>query len=124
MDLVEDVFHTTSGFENRDQSETPTLLLYLRNLVGDPAKFEYTIQDLADVVTVAAQLQRDLVEIVLPYFESHSNFAEIDAALNEDPEGGCGHYPSNYLRCAYGLIVAQKARRSNYAELVKFIVER
>ena len=38
VDIVEDVFHRTSGFERRYQADTPTLSLSVQNIGGDTAK--------------------------------------------------------------------------------------
>lgn len=119
VNAIEDRFHQTSGFERQYQADTPTLSLSVQGLVADPSSFEYLIRDLSDVGAVAAQIERDFDQIVLPYFEDHSTLSKIDAALNQDPEQDCVHYAMDYLRCAHGLIVAQMVGRPNYTDLVE-----
>lgn len=119
VDAVEDRFHQTSGFERQYQADTPTLSLSVQGFVGDSSKFEYLIRDLSDVDTVAAQLERDFDEIVLPYFEKHSALSMVDAALNDNPGEDCVHYAMDYLRCAHGLIVARMVGRPSYINLVE-----
>jgi len=124
VDPVEDIFHRTSGFERQYQADTPTLTLSVQSLTADSSRFEYLIRDLSDVDTVATQIERDFSEIVVPYFECHSDLSGIDAALNGNPGGECIHYPMDYLRCAHGLIVARMVGRPNYRELVEVYGQR
>ncbi len=119
VDAVENIFHRTSGFESKYQSDTPTLSLSVQGLVGDPSKFEYVLRGHDDVSGVAAQIEADFIGIVWPYLERHSELSEIDRTLNEHPEEECVHYSMDYLRCAHGVIVAQMVGRPKYSELVE-----
>lgn len=119
VDEVEERFHRTSGFERQYQADTPTLSLSVQGLMADASKFEYAIRDLSDVDAVAAQIEHDFNEIVVPYFECHAELSSIDAALNKNPERECVHYPMDYLRCAHGVIVARMIGRPDYADLVE-----
>jgi len=119
VDAVENIFHRTSGFDIKYQSDTPTLSLSVQNLVGDPSRCEYVLRGLDDVSMVAAQIEADFHGIVSPYLERHSGLSEIDRALNENPEGECVHYAMDYLRSAHGVIVAKSVGRPKYPELVE-----
>jgi hypothetical protein len=116
---VEAIFHRTSGFDKKYQSETATLDASLRSLSSDLTTFTYRIATRGDVPGVACRIEQNFQEVVLPYFATNTSLSRVDSLLNSNPEAPCPHNMNEYHRCAYGLIVGHLCLRKDYSHLVE-----
>jgi hypothetical protein len=111
-DLVERIFHRTSGYSAGTQADTPTVGGDLHALVpGTPGRLE--IGPDGDVTAAVDQLTAALPEIER-YWARYSDLPEIDRDLNEDRHRPAANRPLPWLRCSTGLIVARLVGRGDY----------
>lgn len=114
-DLVESIFHRTSGYLPEFQADTPTVGGDLHELVpGAPTRFE--IGPDGDVSEAARWLSGAIGRFE-EYWARMSDLCEIDRALNEHPDRYSPNRPMAWLRGATGLIVAWLVERPDYARL-------
>jgi hypothetical protein len=114
-DLVEAIFHRTSGYPPATRADTPTVGGDLHRLVpGAPGRFELGPD--GEVGDAAAWLAGALPRLE-EYWARFSDLAEVDRELNADPDRTTPNRPLPWLRCSTGLIAARLAGRPGYDEL-------
>lgn len=119
LDVVENIFHRTSGFEPRFQKGTPTMGGSLADIMGRP-----DLRLLLDERS-GPQLVRDrlfapeMLDFYEEWFRRFSSLEGIDRELNDDPLYETPNRDMPWLRCATGAIVAHLCQRANYAEIVE-----
>jgi len=114
-DLVERIFHRTSGYPPQNQPDTPTVGGDLHELVaGAPKRFVLGVDG---DVHAAAQWLTDALPRLEEYWARFSALAEIDRDLNDDPRRPPPNRPLPWLRCSTGLTVARLVQRSDYDQL-------
>lgn len=118
IDRIEDVFHRTSGFEQKYQPTTPTVGAEVWRLEGNPKAFRYRLGGSDDVGAVTEEVGRAFEGKALPYFASHSSVEAVDRLLNETPLEKTPHRMMEWLRASTGVIAARIVCRENFDELV------
>ncbi len=117
IEVVEKIFHRTSGFEPEYQQWTPTLGAEIWRLEGDPTAFQYPLTRTEDIAGVAKHLITDFQTKALDYYTEYSSLQSIDQVLNHNPSEKTPHRMMEWLRASTGLIVARLVDRRNYNEL-------
>jgi hypothetical protein len=114
-DLVERIFHRTSGYPPENQPDTPTVGGDLHQLVaGAPTRFVLVADGDA---RAAAQWLTGALPRLEEYWARFSALPEIDRDLNDDPRRHPPNRPLPWLRCSTGLIVARLVQRPDYDQL-------
>jgi hypothetical protein len=119
LDVVEDIFHRTSGYERRYQSPTPTMGGALDAITGNP---EFKM--LLDRENGPHRAQSMLLSpCMLAFYEEwYSHFSQlknIDHELNDDPLRETPNRPMPWLRCSTGIIVACLTGSADYDALAR-----
>lgn len=111
-DLVERIFHRTSGYPPDARDDTPTVGGDLHALVpGTPQRLE--IRPDGDVRAAAARLT-DALPAIERYWLRFSDLAEVDRDLNDDRRRPAANRPLPWLRCSTGLVAARLVGRPDY----------
>jgi hypothetical protein len=122
FEVVEKVFHKTSGFEPEYQNDTPTVGIDLWSVYGKDG-YQIPLKQDSDVGTVTSRLLTIFDEKAEPYFSQFGTLAAVDSALNDQPKERCVHGGLPWRRCSTGAIVAKLTGRGNYDELVSIYHE-
>lgn len=124
VEKVEEIFHQTSSFDQKYQSDTATIgssLNYLTGISRDDS--EFPVNSIDEVPLVCSLILDAFSNFALFYFKRFDVLAEIDRELNTKPL----EYNSNrgvpYFRCTTGLIVAKLVGRADYEYLVEVYTE-
>ena len=124
IERVEAIFHQTSGFEPKYQSDTPTIGGFVGNIAdGDNRACEFLLEDNRDLSLVAGNIVNVFIQIGLPYFDKFRSISEIDKELNSSPTERTPHRVAPWLRCSTGVIVAKLSGRPDYGELVEIYLD-
>lgn len=116
FDKVEDLFHITSGFEERYQLDTDTVGIDFWRVFGEEG-FDLLMESESDIERLTVRLRSIFLEECMEYVSQFSTISDVDAAINSDPRSECPHKILPNLRCCTGLIAAKLASRSNYDEI-------
>jgi hypothetical protein len=120
VDRVEEIFHKTSGFEERYQKGTPTIGSSVGNiLANDNRACEFLLESYGDIASVTESIVHVFQDFALQYFEKFGSLNAIDAELNDAPTQRTRHRVVPLLRCSTGLIVAKLTGRPEYDQLVQ-----
>ncbi len=118
FDLVERIFHVTSGFEKKYQDGTNTIGSTIGRLQGSTNEScQFPLVASTDLDSVVAEVSYTFTNFALPYYDRYATLAAIDAELNEDPNQPTPNRPSGWLRCSSGIIVARLVGRNDYDSL-------
>jgi hypothetical protein len=121
VEVVEAVFHRTSGFAPKYRSGTATIGATVAGLMGGGVRAcEFRLSSESQIHAVAGQIADVFDEFALPYFEKWSSLEAIDAELNDEPAKQTIHRGAGWLRCSTGIIVAKLVGRPNYRQLAGF----
>lgn len=120
-ELVEAIFHKTSGFAPAYRRDTPTVGGALAEISGD-ASYRLSVQTQGDISFAASKLLSTL-DLAEAYFTRFSSLEAIDRELNDQPGRETPNRPMPWYRCSTGLIVARLVQRANYGELLKIYEE-
>jgi hypothetical protein len=119
IDRIEDIFHKSSRFEPKYQSDTATIGASVGRLIADDSRAcQFIITSPDEVPRIAAELVGVFHKYALPYFTRFDSVYEIDAELNNRPTKGTPHRVATWLRCATGAIVAKLVGRPDYKRLI------
>jgi hypothetical protein len=118
LDLVEGIFHRTSGYEKKHQAGTPTMGGALDAIAANP--------DLKMLLDDKRGPERARSLVVSPamlrfcedWFQRFSTLEGIDHELNDDPLRETPNRPMPWLRCSTGAIVAKLVHRQDYEHVV------
>lgn len=121
---VEDIFHKCSGFEEKYQKYTLTLVSEIWRWKRQVDLHQYILKTEDDVQNIATQILQNFKHDALKYFESYSTLVEVDSVFNSEPDQECIHQIMDFARCSRGIIVAKLCNRSNYEELVEIYRKR
>jgi hypothetical protein len=125
VERVEDIFHQTSGFERKYQSDTPTMGAPVGILLSgtDARACEFLLESSSEVTSVVAKIMCVFRECALSYFERWASLQAIDKELNDKPGQRTLHRALEWFRCSTGVIVARLLGRPNYEQLVTFYTD-
>ena len=125
VDQAEEIFHKTSGFNEKEQEDTPTIGGSIGNITGKGNRdFEFILESLSQIPDVTKAILNKFESFALPYFSRFDQIREIDSELNDRPTERTPNRGVPYLRYSSGLIVAKLNRRLNYQELVEYYTKR
>lgn len=119
---VETIYHEACDIEKTFRSHTLTVNPALRDISKD-VEYEYSLQDLQDVIPLRNKIVKVFHNVALPIFENNSSLGAIDKILNDEPEKENPFY-GTYLRQYYGIIVAKLNNRENYTHLTELYREK
>jgi hypothetical protein len=83
--IIEDIFHKTSGFEAKYQKGTPTIGITVGAYLNDDENYRFYLEEEKDVDTIAKLLVDVFYTIVLPFFNKYDTLDKIEIDLNKDP---------------------------------------
>lgn len=121
INSIEEIYHTTSGFEEKYQKSTPTISTSIESFLNDGKEHRFTLEEenqINNAVIVFLDIFRN---ISLPFFEKYSSLKAIDAVLNENPQDTS--LTGAIFKGSKGLILAKLTNRYNYPELVKIYTD-
>jgi hypothetical protein len=120
IEIVEQIFHKTSGWDPKSQKDTPTIGAGIGNIMaGDNRKCEFRVKTEADASPAAEKIENVFREFALPYYQKYGSLQAIDAELNSHPQERTPHRGYGWLRCSTGIIVARLVGRPNYEALAE-----
>jgi hypothetical protein len=120
FEIVEEIFHKTSGWNPKYQKDTPTIGAGVGHIIADDnRKCEFRLKTEEDVPPVADKLADVFRNFALPYYEKFSSLQAIDAEFNNSPTERTRNRSGGWLRCSTGIIVARLVGRPDYDELAK-----
>jgi len=117
IELVEKIFHRTSGFEPGYQKWTSTIGAAIWRLEDKPKNFQYLLTGGESISNIARQLLSVFDTIALPYYSAYSSLEAIDHLLNDYPLKKTPHRTMEWLRASTGVIIAQLVGRDEYEKL-------
>jgi hypothetical protein len=124
IDLVEEIFHQTSGFEPKFRDGTSTMGNSVGSLIGKSSRdCEFLVETDADVPAVTEKVIEVFRDFAIPYFNKWRSLQAIDAELNDDPASKTKHRGLAWFRCSTGLIVARLLGRTDYEKLAEIYTE-
>lgn len=119
LNAVEEIFHKTSGFEERYHRTSYTigctLTEYLTGVSDLYERLEF--RDDVEIEYLALELFARFNNDAKPYYEKFANVEAMDRLLNDQPDIHSIHGGVEPLRCQRGLILAKLARRVDYDHL-------
>lgn len=125
VEVIEEIFHRTSGFAPKYRGDTVTIGDFAGNLLfGDDEKLEFPLNSLDDIDPVASRLVAVFYDFALFYFDKFKSIAEIDDELNSNPHEKNQNRVVPWLRCSTGAIAAKLTGRPNYREVIEIYTER
>lgn len=125
IEMVEQIFHQTSGFGGQDQTGTATLGASVGTILGGKNLDGRLLLEREDQVEpVATEIMATFSNVALPYYARWSSLRAIDAELNDDPTVRSPHRGGPPLwRCSTGIIVAKLVGRSDYDALAAYYTD-
>ena len=117
FELVESIFHRTSGYCLEYQKDTSTLGVDLFAVYGKPG-YQLRLRDKSDIHSVSSRLMEIFRDRAAPYFVEYSTLDAVDSAVNGRPYERCVHRVMPILRCSTGAIVAKLVGRKDYDHLI------
>jgi hypothetical protein len=118
FELVEQIFHKTSGFEPKYQKDTPTIGGSVGNIMSnDTRPCEFLLESEAGIPVVSEHLVRVFRDFALSYFDKFHSLFAIDAELNDNPTRRTPNRVAPWPRESTGLIVAKLVGRPDYENL-------
>lgn len=119
LDIVEDIFHRTSGFEKKYQAGTYTMGGALHEITG---RSEFNMRlDAKQVSSYPHDMlfSDDMQLFYNKWYERFSSLRQIDEELNDDPERDTLYRAMSWFRCSTGIIVARLVSRADYVTLAQ-----
>jgi hypothetical protein len=135
IEIIEEIFHATSGFEKRYQKYTPTIGAEVWRLFNDKQGYQYLLETKDDVDRVVDRLKIVFQDVALPYFSQYSTghwrkpggFLGIagysPATLGNTPPTPSRNYFSLGRRCYLVDIESSSIRRSTFQKTLQHLVE-
>ncbi len=105
FNLVENLFHQISSFEEKYQKGTPTLGTSIEglNINGPASRFELTEETQIDMV--ADKLFELFKSVGIPFFDQYKDFHTVERAINQDTNET--HLTGPIFKGTKGLILAK-----------------
>lgn len=117
LDIVETIFHRTSGFEKRFQPGTPTMGGALDAIARNPDFKMLLDEEHGPQRARSLLVTPTMLQFYEDWFSRFSKIENIDTELNEDPFRESPNRPTPWLRCSTGIIVAWMLKRPDYGRL-------
>ncbi len=121
FDIVEDIFHKTSGFEERYKKGTPTIGTSIEDYQTDNNNYRFYLTDENQIDAIEQNLFLLFKKIALPFYEKFNSLEKVDKALNNDLEDTS--LTGDIFKGSKSLIVAKLIGRDNYKELEDFYLQ-
>lgn len=118
FDIVENIFHEISGFEEKYKNGTPTIGTAIEDYQVDNGTYRFQLIEESQIDIIARELFLLFKKVALPFFEEFNSLGKIDAALNVDL--GDTSLTGSIFKGLKALIIAKLMGRSNYKELKDF----
>lgn len=118
IDVVENIFHETSGFEEKYKKGTPTIGTTIEDYQADNGIYRFQLTEESQIDIVARELFLLFQKSALPFFEEFYSLKKIDAVLNINLSDTS--LTGSIFKGLKTLIIAKLTGRSNYKELEDF----
>lgn len=112
INLVEDIYHTKSGFEKKYQNETSTIGCFVEDYIGEYKNFRVKLDSENDLKEAIQSIVNTHFVIAKEYFAAFNNLIKIDSLLNDNPDEETLHCNEIFRGCK-GLITAKLTQRSD-----------
>jgi hypothetical protein len=117
-DVVEEIFHQASDFEEKFQKATPTIGASIEDYVGDKtSRYRFDLSEESQIDFIADKIIILFTDVALPFFRKFGKLAALDFALNEDTADLTLTGP--IFKGYKGMILAKLNRRNDYQSLVE-----
>ena len=117
-DVVESIYHKTSGFETKYQKNTATIGCFIEDYIQQYDNIRINLIHESQIINAKDLVINLFDEIGLSYFQNYADIKTIDDLLNYNPLEECVH-SNTIFRGAKGIITAKLTERGNYTELVE-----
>jgi len=114
---VEDIFHRTSGFEQKYQRGTPTIGLSLSSYVDEPDKYSYMLTEESQIDVLASFYLDSFHKQALQFFKFYDDLKIMEKTINTDPYDI--KFTGPIFKGSKGLILAKLTKSANYDDLVE-----
>jgi hypothetical protein len=115
IDVIEDIFHETSGFEEKYRKGTPTIGTSIEDYQSDGKRYRYHLNEEDQINAISQELYLLFHRIALPFFERYNSLEKIDEAINSNFKDTA--LTGDIFKGSKGLIVAKLIGSGNYKEL-------
>lgn len=115
INLVEDIYHTVSGYEKKYQKGTPTLGASVENYINDGQEYRMQIDAEKQINAVVSELIELFKKVALPFFQIYSSIEALDKALNENPSDST--LTGVIFKGFKGIILAKLTKRPDFPYL-------
>ncbi len=116
-ELVERIFHRTSGTKKPLQALTPTITFSAEAVLGDGQLGRIRVEGPDELARKATDVMQSFLKLT-SVLNSLTGLAELEEKLNENPSALTVWYAVPYLRATRGLILAKLANPGRFRDLV------
>jgi len=114
FNIIEDIFHKISGFEEKYKKGTPTIGISIEDYLEND-KYRYQLIDKDQIDNLVQQLYVVFQKIAVPFFDRFNTIEKLDEVLNVAP--GDTTLTGSIYKGLKALIIAKLVKRDNYKEL-------
>jgi hypothetical protein len=119
FDIVENIFHRISGFEEKYKKGTPTIGTSIEDYQsGGNGIYRFQLMEESQIDVIVQNLFLLFQEVALPFSERFNTLEKIDRALNIDLKDTS--LTGGIYKGSKSLIIAKLVGRGNYKELEDF----
>jgi hypothetical protein len=116
--IVEDIFHCTSGFEKKYQKGTPTIGSSIENYLGERnGNYRFELAEESQIGVIAQKIIALFKEVALPFFSKYNTIESLDLVINENIADV--ELTGAIFKGSKGIILAKLTDRNNYKYLVE-----
>lgn len=116
FNVVEDIFHKTSGFDMKYQKGTPTIGSSAENyLQTGYGTYRFALGEEEDIEGIVLHINDVFENMALPFYEKFIKLEEIERAINRDVKGSS--LTGGIFVGSKGIILAKLLDHPNYEEL-------
>lgn len=118
LDIVENIFHKFSGFEEKYKKNTPTIGTSIEDIGNDHQFYRFELTEESQINVLAENLYSLFIKIGLPFFDKFNSLKKIDTVLNSNPEDVSLTGP--IFKGSKAIIIAKFTGRNDFHELKSF----
>ncbi len=118
VDLIEDIFHKTSNFEEKFKKGTPTIGISIEKYLNNNKNYRFNLIKESQIDTITQELYSLFKDIALPFFDKFSSLEALDRALNTNLDDTS--LTGSIFKGSKALIVAKLVNREDYKMIRDF----
>lgn len=118
INIVEDIYHKFSCFEEKYKKGTPTIGTSIEDYKADNGQYRFDLVNEEQIKSISKSLLLLFEKEALPFFDKFATLKDLDDILNNTPEDTA--LTGSITKGSKALILARLTNRANYAELKDF----